>query len=492
MNLKYLFWFGINNFHKLGYSHGKYIKRFYKDLPNNPEEFANNQVETVIKAEKEKTKNKIDILNLEIEDSKSKIKEIEKKWEADKLKIKEEYSDKVQTLKNEKKREESCFETYSIELSEKAKTTNDMFVKLQEDIVEYVEKTKNYVNKQSEKIKNTYDNILWQTKDFILGDIKRDFLANKAKSEAEELKKEEKSHNWLYIFALLPLCIYDVVFWQQAVHSEMPGLWTTLSDKLWIWDRFWLMIEFIIAILLVVVWIISIHILMDETKKWWVNKQLSLVCIAIVILVFCWYAYTSVEDTAIKDWIWIKQLFFSDNLILIFRILIVPSLFVWDFILNKINTDTLFGRSKVAWLVRNLVNRWIFFFKKHWMSKYVEEERDRYVDVLEWLKKFPIPWVDEVLLQVEKVESKIIPISDELINKRKECDAKVKDIDSKIEDTLQEGEMKLKSIDNFYTEEYKKEDYLIKSKNAEINLLNEQLSKARISIREWFNEWFSE
>jgi hypothetical protein len=144
----------------LGYSHGKYIKNFYKDLPNNPEEFANNQVETVIKAEKEKTKNKIDILNLEIEDSKSKIKEIEKKWEADKLKIKEEYSDKVQTLKNEKKREESCFETYSIELLEKAKTTNDMFVKLQEDIVEYIEKTKNYVNKQSEKIKNIYDNIL--------------------------------------------------------------------------------------------------------------------------------------------------------------------------------------------------------------------------------------------------------------------------------------------------------------------------------------------
>ena len=202
-----------------------------------------------------------------------------------------------------------------------------------------------------------------------------------------------------------------------------------------------------------------------------------------------WYAYNSITTEQKAAWVDIMQLFFGDNLELIFRILIIPSLFVWDLIINRINADDLFWISRTGGFVSKLINRWLFFLKKRSFTKYIEEEKEHYWEILDWLKKFPVPWSQEVFFQVEKIESKIMPISNELINKRNECDAKVNDIDSKIEDMLQEEKLQLDNVDNLYDNEINKEKSLITRNNDAINILNEQLWSAYISVKWGISLW---
>lgn len=490
MHFWYFFW---DNFKKTWYSHWKLVKPIFQKQviwwKKWVDSFINEQAETVMKTEKEKTDSQIDVLKSEIEIGESHKQEIQGKKNSDKKKIIDLYHNKIETLKNEKKRVKCCFETYSTELTEKTESTNNMFEKLQDVVSKYAEDTKDYIGKQSNKVKNNFDNVIWQTKDFILDDIKRDFLANKAKNESDNWEKRQKSHNGLYIFALFIICIFDVFFWQHALRQAVPGLSSNLADLFWLWDGFRTIVEFIIASMIVAVWIISISVLTDESKKWWIKKQISLACIIVIILVFLWYAYTSVAEEQKSAWLDILQLFFSDNMELIFRILIIPSLFVWDLILKRIDTETLFWRSRTGWYVSKLINRWNFFFKKHWFSKYVEEEKKRYWEILDWLKELPLPWSEDVLSQVEKIESKIMPIYNELVNKRNECDVKIRDIDSKIEDLLQEENLQLNYLDDLYDKEIHKEESLIQKNKMMINVLKEQLWNAYISTKLGINLW---
>lgn len=480
MQLGYYFW---DNFKKAWYTQWKLVRSLYKkqviEWKKWVDVFVEEQTESVMKTERAKTDAQIKIFEQEIENSKNNIKNIENCKSDEKRKVKNSYSEKVEKLTNEKKRVESCFATYTTWLVEKAKSTEDLFSKLTKKLWEYAEETKEYMWKQSTKAKGSLDVILDNTKGFLLDDIKRDFLAYKAQNEE---KNKSSGKNWLYLIILLLLCTFDVFAWYQAIDDLNPGM-------------FWLIKRWL-ALLFVGMWIILIYFSWDEMINEWWSKQKALVCKSLVVVIFFWYIWLSLTDTTknIIKWWNLNEIFsaiLSDENLLMFllRLLIIPALFVWDVIIKKIDSEAILWSLHFGNWLSKFFNRWLFFIKKLSFTKHVEEEKKQYWEILEWLKDSPIPWSEEVLFQIEKLESKIMPISNELITKRNECESKINDIDQKIKDILNEEAIKLDNIDESYVAAKANEELIIAKNTAMINALNEQLWKAEIAVREWVGLW---
>lgn len=487
MQLWYYFW---NNFKKAGFTQWKLVKSLYESQVVNwkksPNSFIKEQTESVMETERAKTDAQIDILTQEIENSQENIQTIQNSRDLEKRKIKDDYSEKINALTNEKKRVESCFATYTTWLAEKAKSTEDLFSKLTEKLWEYAEETKEYIGKQSTKAKGSLDVILDNTKGFLLDDIKRDFLWYKAKDTEEKKAKAWKSR--LYSVILILLCSFDIIAW--FISLEKVNMW-----------RSWL--NLFIAILMVAIWMILVYFSWTEMRKEWGRKQIGLCCIVLVILIFAVYTILALEIDTISNIIWLINAKQFKNIIPVFledpnltffilRLLILPALFVWDVLIKMIDIDAIFSSLHLWNWVSKLIDRWIFFFRKKAFAKCVEEEKEHYWEILEWLKKFPIPGSEEILFQIEKLESKVMPISNELITKRNECEANIKDIDGKIKDLLGEEAVKLDNIDKSYVAILAKEEVNIAKRKAIINALNEQLWKAEISVREGIGLWLTD
>ena len=484
MQLWYYFW---DNFKKTGFAQWKLVKSLYDSQVVNwkksPSSFIKEQTESVMETERTKTEAQIDIFTQEIKNSEKNIQNIQSNRNDEKKKVKDSYSEKIESLTNEKKRAESCFATYTTWLTEKAKSTEDLFSKLTESLWKYAEDTKEYIWKQSTKAKDSLDIVLNDTKDFLLDDIKRDFLAFKAKDPEE--KKAPAGRSWLYSIILVLLCSFDIVAWFLSL--EKVNMWHS-----------WL--NLFIAILMVAIWMILVYFSWREMKREGGSKQIGLLCVITVVVIFAIYTILALElDTisnilkliGVKEFWNIIPAFLQDwNLtFFILRLLILPALFVWDVLIKMIDTDAMFWSISLWNWVSKLIGRWILFLKKKAFTKCIEEEKERYLEILEWLKKFPIPWSEEVLFQIEKLESKIMPISNELITKRNECEAEIKDIDEKIKDILSEEAVKLDNIDRSYAAIIAKEEMIIAKNTAMINALNEQLWKAEISVREGIGLW---
>ena len=484
MQLWYYFW---NNFKKTWFAQWKLVKSLYESQVINgkksPSSFIKEQTESVMETERVKTESQIEIFIQEIRNSEKNIQNIQANRNDEKKKIKDSYSEKIEELTNEKKRIESCFSTYTTWLAEKAKSTEDLFSKLTESLWKYAEDIKEYIWKQSTKAKGSLDIVLDNTKNFLLDDIKRDFLAYKAKDTEGEKAPAWRSR--LYFIVLILLCSFDIV--AGFLSLEKVNMWHT-----------WL--NLFIAILMVAIWMILVYFSGREMKREWGSKQIWLLCVITVILIFAIYTILALEIDTISNIIELisnKQfkdiiaVFLNDpNLtFFILRLLILPALFVWDLLIKMIDTDAIFWSISIWNGISKLIGRWILFLRKRAFTKCVEEEKEHYWEILEWLKKFPIPWSEEVLFQIEKLESKIMPISNELISKRNECEAEIKDIDAKIKDILDEEAVKLDNIDRSYTTIIAKEEIIIAKNTAMINALNEQLWKAEISVREGIGLW---
>ena len=490
MQLWYYFW---NNFKKAGFTQWKLVKPLYESQvvkwKKSPNSFIKEQTESVMETERAKTDAQIDLITKEIKNSEESIQTIQNTRDLEKRKLKDDYSEKISALTNEKKRVESCFATYTTWLAEKAKSTEELFSKLTEKLWEYAEETKEYIGKQSTKAKGSLDVILDNTKGFLLDDIKRDFLAYKAQDTEKTSTPVLKS--WIYSIILILLCSFDIVAWYISLNQE--NMW-----------QHWL--NLFIAILLVAIWMVLVYFSWTEMKKKWaLNQIIGLCCIILVIFIFAVYTALALElgtREAIVDNIISPQgkindiikIFMNDTHLTFFilRLLILPALFVWDILIKMIDIDAIVSSLHLWNWVSKLIDRWIFFFRKRAFAKCVEEEKEHYWEILEWLKKFPIPGSEEILFQIEKLESKVMPISNELITKRNECEANIKDIDGKIKDLLGEEAVKLDNIDKSYVAILAKEEVNIAKRNAIINALNEQLWKAEISVREGIGLWLTD
>jgi len=487
MNLWYYFW---DNFKKTWFVQWKLVKSLYESQVVNggksPSSFIKEQTESVIETERGKTNAQIDILRQEIENSEENIQTIQNSRDLEKRKLKDDYSEKINALTNEKKRVESCFATYTTWLVEKAKSTEELFSKLTEKLWEYAEETKEYIGRQSTKAKWSLDVILDNTKGFLLDDIKRDFLEYKAKNIEEKKAPAWKSR--LYSIILVLLCSFDIVAWFLSL--EQVNMWHS-----------WL--NLFIAILMVAIWMVLVYFSWREMKREWGSKQIGLLCVITVVAIFAIYTILALELDTIsnilqlinaKEFGNIVPVFLQDSHLTFFilRLLILPALFVWDILIKLIDTEALFWSINIWNWISKLMDRWIFFFREKAFAKCVEEEKEHYWEILEWLKNFPIPGSEEILFQIEKLESKIMPISNELINKRNECEANIKDIDEKIKDLLGEESVKLDNIDKSYVAILAKEEANITKHKIIINALNEQLWKAEISVREGIGLWLTD
>lgn len=484
MLLWYLFW---DNFKKTWYSQWKLVKPLYESQVVNwkksPSSFIKEQTESVMETERAKTEAQIDICKQEVRNSEKNVQSIQNSIDAEKKKIKESYAEKIDALNNEKNRIESCFSTYSTWLAEKAKSTEDLFSKLTESLWKYAEETKWYIWKQSVKTKDYLDEILWNTKNFLLDDVKRDFLAYKAKDNDE--KKVSAGKSRLYTIILILLCSFDIVAWFLSL--EKVNMW-----------RSWL--NLFIAILMVAIGMVLVYFSWREKERQWGNKQIWLLCVIIVIFIFAIYTALALEIDTIskiinlinaKQFKYIFSVFLEDpNLtFFILRLLILPALFVWDVLIKMIDVDALFSSIHLGNRASKLMNKCAFFFKKKAFAKSVEEEKTHYWEILKSFEEISIPWFEEVLLQIEKLESKIMPISNELIEKRNECEAKIVDINEKIHNLLEEETVQLENVDKSYVDLIEKEEKIIKSNTYKINLLSEQLWNAEISVRQWIGLW---
>lgn len=473
MKLWYLFW---NNYEKAWYAHGKLVKPVYEKevvkWKTSTSTFIKNQMEALLEAEREKTDKQISVIQDNIKINEWILSGINKKKMDEVKLIRDEYSIRCDSLKSEKQHVEKAFSLYSLNVSKKIEESDSMLKKLLEVIWNYAQQTSEYVEGQINNLKKVFESILQWSKSFVVDEVDKNI---KNETDGEKLEVKPLGKNLLYIILLVLLSLFDVVLWYSSN--------VRLGMKTWI--------ALLIALLLVWIWMILIYFSAKEMKTWKWNNQISILCIVLVVVIFSAYAMQSLWTVdAIKS-LFIKGdfsiLLWKQDFLL--RVLIIPSLFVWDILIKSVDWDFVTSRISGKTKIWRLVNRAIARLKKQSISKYVRKEQKDYEKMLNNMKELSIPifWIIE--REVWEVQSMLMPIYDEINLKRSECDTKIKEIDIKIAKLAEDELIDISKIDKKYANQISKYESLINKGVHEIHLLKEQLWNAEVSVRKWIGLW---
>jgi len=489
------FWYYFrDNFKKTWYAHWKLIKGLFREQVESwkvdSKEFIKKQTQSVLESEKEKTDHQISILENNLEEKKKILHNLimEKDKESDLIHKKS--NEKIESLKKEKTRIESEFNVYSSDIStvvvEKMQWITDKLDRIKENLWKYEEQWKEYVKKNIDTLKTVLDWVLKDTKNTIT-DLKNDIedvkvkINNKNKTiKQDNWKSKSPLTNRWYVIVLLIISAFDVVAWYVSLNASAP------------WQE---LLNFFIALCIVIVWIILINFSNKASEKPWMRKQIWVLCIIFIVLIYLAYVcYAFWEDERFKilsSWFdaWVIVSAILNNEMVIIRALVLPALFVWDIIINLIDWNVILESMRFNQRISSLLSHILLVIKWHSLSKFMREEKKKYHETIDKLSEEPIPGFANVQWEVNEIQWIMKPLLDEFTNKKTACVNRIKELDDQIKSATENADKEIEWLSRKYSPNLTKYEWEIKKYEIEINQLKEQIWKAEISVREGIWLW---
>ena len=333
-------------YEKNWYNHGKLLSDAFKNwqknvLPQEQSRYVNDFIE----------KNIYDCNGNDIETIKTQIQESENKISKLSVSLKENntlISRVSQDIKKESEEDLKILENkYKIYISENTSQI-DKIKTAADDYMDYILSSKS--NIQSSINKKVWE--LYEQIDYVSLDIKSYFDNPKKLDNYEKLRIE--ANNWLVdnyttsnfsdkikdfwlLFMFLVTIFFDYILW-KSVMSDYLMVWTSQAK---LWSFTWIASSFL-AIWFVLIIILFLHFAPNPFEENKDKKKQIWFAIFFYVIVFIVFAYWII--LSIPKWMTIMQWFWreNDNLLeLILRILLIPTVYLWEIILCKINWNNI-------------------------------------------------------------------------------------------------------------------------------------------------------
>ena len=356
-------------------SQSKYINDF---VDNNIYDCAYNDIKT-LENTIEDAESKIGNLEDELVQSMSNISKIEDS-------ITNEFSDKAKKLEIEYKVYISDNNSQIDTIRIAANDYSDYINSSQADI-------KNLVNK---KVQELYDHI-----DHLSKEITSYFDKPKEIKEYEKIKIsannwlvenytssnfEDKIKNFWLLLMFLITIFFDYILWNSVMRDYLE-VWKTQAK---LWDFTWIA-AWLLAVWFVMIIILFLHFAPNPFEESKDKKKQIWFALFFYIIIFVVFAYRII--LSIPKWMTIAQWFWRDNnnlLELILRILLIPTVYLWEILLSKINRSSIIDIIKTPfryiiipfrywnYLLSMFVTRVnIFFAKLNIVKEYEKSLKDR-------------------------------------------------------------------------------------------------------------------
>ena len=480
-----------NSYKKSWYARGKLSKMEYKQRVQDGKDtnlFVSNLVDNVLEDQKKTVDTHIEKLEREKNILNNALNTINQNKNEQIDIIKNKLDDENKILKWEKDKIQKEFEETSLLDSEKIATGREILKKLLEFLWLYS-------NEVQQTVKNQSDSILEQRKWILKKNIKLTVQEVQSQLKDNTTKTNDKikiDRESLWYFLILSLfCIFDVFlgyvwivwFLRRSIESE----WWVVA--LW----------FFLALVLIPLAISIIHFSVVAKEKWGVTKQLWTISIIVALILVIIYACQSVSK---EEWILLHTISFNPlnlspfidvlkwNTEFLLRCFIIPSLFVGEILIDKINWDTIliyFGFWKhSSWSkIKSLIQKILFFLQSHKISKYAQEEQKELSKIIEEMKKEEVPVFVEVKKDINEINTILNPIMNSQEQKIQEYNTKMANIQAKMEENTWNYNKHITEINNRYAPDILTQENKKKIIENKINKLKQDYNQALVSAKEW-------
>lgn len=468
-----------NSYKKNWYARGKLSKTEYKQWVENTNVFVSNLVENVLESQKKTVDSAIWIFESQKNASKSALHEIMENKTKQINAIQEKMNQDNDILKTEQEKIKTNFEKESLIDSKKISYWKDLINQLLKRLDTVSEETNKTINDQSNRLKDKRNDCLKQNISLIKQEVKQ-FFSNVLNTEnnSSSTWKVDKKSMW-FLFLLLVCCFFDVYLGYKMI------LDISSNDVIF---------SISIALLIVPIAIILVHFSVEAQKQWWIYKtiwNLSVYFIIFLLIAYVMYSKNTEFMKLLKNFSFGKlgEIFLSD-VELILRSFIIPSLFVWEMLIDKINWDVVLNNLwfwKISFWkkISTLITKILFFLKNHKISKYAKEEQKEFNKIIEEMKSETIPSVIEIKKDLNNINSIFNPIVILQEQKISEYNEHMKKLQEKIDENTLLANQAITNIHNRYSADISKYETTIKNIDIKINKLKQDYNQALVSAKEW-------
>lgn len=494
--ITYYFW---NSYKKSGYvrwkldraEYDKQVTQQWKDS----NVFVKKLVENVLEDQGKTVKETITTLEIEVNNADKELKRIQALKSDETDKTSEIFANREQILKQEEYRIQQEFPNNSLLEVQQLKKAKEVLWDLLEFLGTYGEEVKKWVAGQSERL-------LWQRKNALKHNTRLTAQEIKENITPKENKEKDKKDNknrsqwnimwkslW-YLIILWVICIFDIFLWYVWIVWVLRRSITSERAVVALW--------WFLATILIPLAISLVHFAVVAKEKWWSMKQLWNITIITVIFLLVLYACQSVWK---DEWLVLQNFTFwnlinvlQNNPEFLLRCFIIPSLFVWEIIIDLINWDSIleyFWIWKKRWTnsLSRLITNGLYLLKSKKISNYAREERRAIEKLINEMQKEELPVFAEIKKDVAEIQSILDPIWNKQSKKNEEYDEKIARIKNKIEKNLSDRTISLQWITNKYAWEIARLENIKRINEIKINKLNHDFNQASIDVKEWILIW---
>ena len=446
-------------------------------------EFVNDYVNEIIKNDKDRTDWQIEKLQGQIDKAKVEIEKIEEKRDLELSEIKEKYIKDRKDAELKKDEIELNFKKISSNILSNMTQANTVINWLVEKLKQYANDSEKYWNSQTEKIWEEWKNFSISSKKFTWEEIKKILLYWIDKDTLVKDKKSCRKDIISMIFFIL-LCGYDFLLWYKAV-------WYFIVQN----TTFWIITRVFVSLMFVPLVIWSVHY--AASTLWWsALKQSKLwkYTIYFILLIVLLYVAQSLPES-VKSALDPRFVSFleTDALELIFRLFMIPSMFIWEIIIESTDWENIANHFSRIWkkfsVVTHLVRNWLTALKMRSLSKWLKEEKKIISENIDNIKSESTPDFSKIKEEITEIQSLINPIYDNQAWSKWVYERSLNEVKDEIQDLKNKYDEKVVKVNFKYSEETKEMKNLVDTNKRLIDSYTKQLSELESDTREWFLRW---
>lgn len=482
--LKYYIWW--TNARKQWYDHWCVNRdRFLVETSNpkwkNGAAFINDYINELLTEDRNRIKESVKILQDQIDINDAKIKKIENKKNEDLRKLEEKYDRDLEVLNLEKTEIKNEFKKISSNIVWNMTQANAIINWLVEKLKKYAGDSAEYWDNQSKKIWEEWKRFSINSKKLVSGNIK-DLLLNWIDTEILEWDKTVYRKDFAAMIFFLMLCIYDFYFWMDAIDAALQT------------DNKILICFLALCFVPIVIWLVHFASITfwgkaSNQRNFWI---ITIASVLLIVLLYVWQSLPPSLKQAIQN-PFMRSLLGENALTLVFRLFMLPSMFIWEIILETTNWGNIahyFGKIwKKFSVVTHLVRNWLAALKMRSLSKRLKEEKKSIAENVDNIRAELTPDILPLIQDANKIKELINPIYDNQVWSKDVYEKNLKNVVIRIQALKEEYDLNVAKINNKFDEDTREMNMIIDNNVREQEKYKRDFSEWENETRAWFLRW---